>query len=362
MIARGRLLGLLGCAAAMACHPGGAIAGADCSLTVASAPELDAALKCADRGAQIHLQQVHYGTLTLRNPSTSGLTLRSADPARPARFAGMSLTGVNGMTLRDVEFRGPIRGQRYALFVLKSTDVTVQNVRFEGDPNQMGGQVVAAIMLRDSSGLLVAHSRFEQFWHGIAMLGVRNVKIAENRFANLRTDGVRGGGIDDLLIEKNLFSDFHPMAGDHPDGIQLWSTGQKKAGRDIVIRDNLVFRGRGAPTQGIFVRDTFNSLPFENVTVTGNLVAGGLLNGITVSGVTGGEIADNIVLPAPDKDSRMRLENARDVNLQNNRAGRFVVKGNALQRGNRVVSRVADPSDEIRQWGQLHGLHPLVQP
>ena len=76
-------------------------------------------------------------------------------------------------------------------------------------------------------------------------------------------------------------ADFHPIPVDHPDGIQLWSTDQKTSASNITIRYNLVVRGKGEATQGIFVRDVVGGLPFKSVQVYGNLVIGARFNGIT---------------------------------------------------------------------------------
>lgn len=350
---------IVGCAGMAACNPATALAGrGNCELTVATAEAMHTALDCAKPGAVIRLLEGHYGTVMVRDPKSAGVVVRSADLARPARFSGMTVIGAQGLTLADLRFDGPITGQRYALFVRDSRNVAIEGVRFSGHEDQARGAIVAAVMLRQSSDLVVSGSHFEKFQHGLAMLDVERVRIHDNRFERLRTDGVRGGGVSDLVVEENVFTGFVPQPGDHPDGIQLWSTRQDTPGRNVVIRHNLVYRGAGAPTQGIFVRDTFGKLPFENVSITGNMVVGGLYNGISLSGAVGGEIADNEVLPAPDRDSRVRIENARGVSVRNNRAGRYIVKNAILGDTNRIAAPTANPRPDIARWAVLRGVVP----
>lgn len=73
------------------------------------------------------------------------------------------------------------------------------------------------------------------------------------------------------LLHSRFISFFVPAEGDQPDGIQLWSTQQEEPGRNITLRDNLVAKGGGGHAQGIFIRDTFRQLPFENIGISGNI-------------------------------------------------------------------------------------------
>jgi parallel beta-helix repeat protein len=85
-----------------------------------------------------------------------------------------------------------------------------------------------------------------------------------------------------------------------------------------------VTRGDGAPVQGIFFRDTFDTMPYENITITKNLVIGGLYNGITLDGAKGFTVSDNIVSGLADQKSWIRLENAVGGVVQNNRSTDYI--------------------------------------
>src|SRR3546814_7169738 len=76
--------------------------------------------------------------------------------------------------------------------------------------------------------------------------------LSGNSFHTMRSDGVRGGGTNDVVISNNYFTDFHPVGADHPDAIQLWTTNTTESARNISITGNVFERGDGDIIQGIF--------------------------------------------------------------------------------------------------------------
>src|SRR3546814_6684622 len=67
--------------------------------------------------------------------------------------------------------------------------------------------------------------------------------LSGNSFHTMRSDGVRGGGTNDVVISNNYFTDFHPVGADHPDAIQLWTTNTTESARNISITGNVFERG-----------------------------------------------------------------------------------------------------------------------
>lgn len=336
----------------------GPAAGTACPLRVATPAALEHAFACAPAGATIELDPAPYGELRLADRNRGTLLLRSADAKRPATFTSLAIASSSGIHLADLRFSGRPGRQSYGLLVSGSREMQVDRTEFAGPGTAGETRPIIALMLRDSTDLAVRNSRFSGYKHGIALLNVQRTIIADNRFSDLQTDGVRGGGASDLLVERNQFTNFRPAPKDHPDGIQLWSTNQTQPARNITIRNNLVYRGEGAATQGVFIRDTFSKLPFENITISGNLVIGGLFNGIAVSGVAGAKLSENTVVPYPDHDSRIRLEAAFDTDLVGNAAGRFVLRGEIRKRDNLVIKPDNQPDRMIHEWRTRRGLTP----
>ena len=324
-----------------------------CPTLVGSAAQLKVATACAAPDAEIRLAPGYYGSARIvgrHNP----LTIRSEDPAYPAHFRELLLSASTNVTLQDVTFRGSPTGQRHQLLVSKAQRITLNNLHFYGDSTENTATRALGVMIRDSRDVALSDSKFEGFWHGVSLLNVDGLRVISNRFTNIRTDGMRGGGVSNATIAKNVLTDFFPAIGDHPDAIQLWSTHQTIPGRNIEVRDNLIFRGKGRPMQGVFIRDTHQMLPFENVTIKGNLVVGGLYNGITIDGVVGATVSDNAVIPQADRASWLRIERGYSVSLTRNRAGRFIARGGVVLVENQIVAATNNPDAEIAVWAQQH--------
>lgn len=294
--------------------------------SVSSVDELISALQNARDGSEIRLIAGRYPSAALRAIRIKGnATITSADPANPAIFTGLTVRDCAGLTFRNLKFEGAMQGLQYHFLVLNSERINLESLTFTGPVSGVDSSVISALMLRNSSDIVVTRSTFTRFWHALSLLDVEKLTIRANEFRSLRTDAIRGGGGSNLLIAENVIADFFPAPRDHPDGIQLWSTQQTKAASNIVIRDNLVVRGAGAIAQGIFIRDTHEKLPFENVEISGNLMVGTMFNGIAIMGVNRGRIIGNEVIAYPDAKSWIRVQNANAVELRNNRAMLYLI-------------------------------------
>lgn len=357
---------------------------------VSSAAELRRAVEEAEDGAVVLLAPGRYPQIALGNVRKAGtVTIASADRSRPASIGRLMIRNSSGLVMRDVELAAdasavPVRpaanrdddddaaggadgnrpeqgprpagrslATRFPFMVVESERITLDRLYVHGPLDNLdAAHHISAMMLRSSKQITVSNSRFTALWHGIAMLDLDGAVIRNNEFSNIRTDGVRGGDVSNLQIVGNVFTDFRPVKADHPDGIQLWSTPKRVQMRNIVIRDNMVVRGKGSPTQGIFLRDVRNGRPFQNVEIRDNLVMGGLYNGIAVNGVDGGRIEDNEILNYADrKHSWLRVDNSL-AEVRRNRASRFLMTRSTVQEdGNRVEGgSQKDEARRVAKW------------
>ena len=331
--------------------------GASHEITISSNAELQKILENPKGGMVIKLMAGTYPELIIDRVRAPGkVIIASANPAQPATVSHMVIRGSTGFAVRDVNlFAGQV-DQVFPFLVTNSENIElsgliVKGKRASGKPTREA----AALMIRNSGNVTVTRSDFSESRHGLSFLKVTNMTITHNQFHDLQTDGVRGGGVDTILIANNMFTDFYPAPKDHPDGIQLWSTHQTEPGRNITIRDNLVIRGKGGPTQGIFIRDTFRKLPFENVVITGNLIMGARFNGIAISGVVGARIEDNDVIAYPDQKSWIRADGATDVEISNNRSTAYASRtpaGVKFKDNKTLRPAKKDRKERILEWVQ----------
>lgn len=299
--------------------------------SVNSTSALLAAIGKAKSGDTVQVASGTYSGVKLSDIAINGnVTITSADASRPAVFTDMTMRGSSGLTLRGLEFYAdPAKGDN-VFQVSKSSNIVLDKLWVHGSMNGHPGDDVAPMIVRDSNNVTVSNTKFEQVWNALSILNNDGVKILNNSFSDIRTDGIRGGGTSNLQISGNYFTDFYPkwgvngQDGDHPDAIQLWTTNTTVAAKNITITDNVVVRGKGDAIQGIFLRDEQNKLPYENVKITGNTVIGAMANGISVDGVKGLTVQDNRVIETGTQKSNIRVQNAVDAAVSNNEATGYV--------------------------------------
>ena len=330
----------------------------DGTARAASLAELQQVLRNSRGLKRVLLAPGDYGTLNLRGIRfPSKVVIEGADPRRAPTFRGLVLRDVGNLAIRNVAVKPTGKADpasRYGALLMGSDDIELDGVAFVGPGPGIDRSYLAGVMLRSGKNIVVSRSYFKNFRHGLELLNVENTRIVLNEFEKLQTDAIRGGGVNRLLIANNVMTGFSPRPKDHPDGIQLWSTNQKKPGTDIEIRGNLVARGNGAPTQGVFIRDTKLKMPFERLKIADNLIIGGLWNGISVSGAHGVTITNNCVVSRSDQKSWIRLGHSRQMQVTRNIAVQYLYNGKnnaSLAKKNRKGHSYDGPASPIiAEW------------
>lgn len=179
--------------------------------------------------------------------------------AEHATVKGLALTG------RNITWRGGI---------LTATDGMTGTAR-RGYAVYVSGQDITV------SSATITDARM-----GMVVTNARNVGVYNSRFWRLRSDGLHTSRTVNLSIEGNTFSDFRPLATDHPDAIQM-----RDGVTNARIRGNVV---RG-DAQGIAQMDTTGDLPLALITISGNRVSVAMYHQITLGDCTGCGIEGNVV-------------------------------------------------------------------
>lgn len=297
-------------------------------IVVSSTAELDKAIGRIRGSNVIKLAPGRYTQLSIPASERAGeLVIESLNVHNQAIIGSITVSKTSNVSLRNLKVqRQPATAQGdYLVHVTDSKDVNLEGLTVVGVGGDTRGREYG-VWLRRSERVKLIGSILSDTRYGVGILDSSSVSIERNEFHGIQTDGIRGGGVSDLLVAENVLGDFLPKPGEHPDGIQLWSTNQTKPGRRITIRDNLVARNRGGIIQGIFVRDTQRKLPFEDVKISGNLIIGGMYNGIALTGVTRGAVTNNWVIAYPDMKSWISLTGANNVDFSGNRAMLFLLR------------------------------------
>jgi hypothetical protein len=303
---------------------------------------LTAALSHAHAGDVIKLAAGNYtAPLVIQNFNPGGsVTITSADPNSEAVLGKTKIVNSSGLNFTNVEFSFPlgdgtagpvgitIRGSDSIHF----TNDNIHGVLGAAPTNDMRGMDVS-----QSSDIQVVNSQFQDLFSAMSMGKSSNITVTGNNIHDIRVDGFEGAADTNVNISNNVFTDFHHIGysgvvdpvtgkqGDHSDAIQFWTTGQTQGSSNLTITNNVITQGSGRDMQGIFIQDSVGTLPYQNVTVTGNLIVGGNWNGIMVDHAHGLNLSNNTVdtLSTQTQSPWIKVMNSTGANLVNNAAKSF---------------------------------------
>ncbi len=196
----------------------------------------------------------------------------------------------------------------------RSAAMTGIVMRYTSGVEWSGGTIVGTsygVSIRDSQRITIANMNISGAQRGIVINGSTDIKIQKNKLYGLQTDGVDVVGAN-VLVENNTITDMHPVAEDHPDGIQVWSTAEFRS-RDIIIRNNTIIGNM----QGVFARAA--GIGMDRLTVVGNKVTTMWGNGIALLDAYDSVAKGNTVHAATGSryKANMRVEGARNVTCAN---------------------------------------------
>lgn len=331
------------------------------TFKVSNSAELKIALNNVKEGGSIVLSAGDYSDVRIQNKDFGkGITITSADPANKAVLNDLYIRNVSGVTIQGVDLHQSSAQELYTFTVYGSSNIVLDNLKVSGpETGALSIQENAPVMIRMSENVTVSNSEFENARYGLSLLDNTGVKVIDNYFHDIRTDGVRGGGNSNLTISRNIFTDFHPGSGDHPDAVQLWTSNQTKAASGIVISSNLIARGDGEAMQGIFIRDEVGNLPFKDLKIEGNIVAGGMINGISVQGISSGSVTGNTVIALDGEKSWIRVNGARDVVLSNNYSTGYTYdnpSGISNIKNTDILGAQDSGAGAVNNWLTSHGI------
>lgn len=241
-------------------------------------------LKAAKPGEVIAAGPGPYGVLRFP-PMASGVTLTSADPARPAVLAAIYVNAQNGLTLSRLDVLGPVS-------VGNSKQVILDTLTIHGPSTKI------AVLFRNDEQVTLTGAEIYETGIGVAIIDSQGVTVANNTIHDITADAIDCFGSGKVAITGNKISDITEVGDGHPDGIQFAPSSQKTPPfptDDILVDGNDIRRGKGAAFQGIFGGGSLPDYPFTNVRVTNNLVMGDMYNGIALGGMIAPVISGNYV-------------------------------------------------------------------
>ncbi|MDO9640847.1 MAG: right-handed parallel beta-helix repeat-containing protein [Pseudotabrizicola sp.] len=327
------------------------VASAQTTVRLAPGDNLAEAITAARPGDVLELRGGDYGALTVRRAGGEpGLpvTVRSADPANPARFSELTLHEMTYLVLDglvfDYRYSAGDKHNIRPFRLLSSRGLTIRNSLFDGDsaPDDSPGNAAYptgfGIGVRSSADIRLEGNDIRDFYRGLVVHDTVGMAVVRNDIHSMRMDGMNFSQVEQVLIEENLVRDFTRAldSDDHADMIQFWTTKTERPNRDITIRNNVLNSGLGGYTQSIFMRneevDTGRAgaeMYYRNITIEGNVIINAHMHGITVGETDGLIIRNNSVLHNARSDGRRQnvslwtpqvrvAGTSRNVRIENN--------------------------------------------
>lgn len=332
-------------------------------IVVHNQAELTAALKKVQGGETIKLASGSYGVIKLDNINPSGnVTIVSADLGNPAKVDQILVSSSSNFTFKGLDVGLPVGSPEPGTkmnSVTGSSKISFDDVHFSGTKTNPAESSASGLVVRDSADVSAANSTFDHVMAGVDFARTTGIIVKNNSFSQIRRDGMILSEVSDVLIDGNVITDLHPAGADHPDGIQFFTNGTKKASSNITISNNVIVQGAGAATQGIFLGDELGgALPYTNVNIVNNLVyMSGLSHGIYVAGGRGVVVSSNSVLSRSD-DATPTWIMLRDVSgaaVSNNVADKMV-SSNSVAVTVSGNSWLEQSGSTLRSLGNLNGM------
>jgi nitrous oxidase accessory protein NosD len=312
-------------------------------IPAADALTLAAAIARAGPGDRILLARADYGDAVIGPRRGRGaLTIAAANGADPPVFRSIFVREAEVLTLENLRVSfgasaAPLTDR--AIEIRRSTRVRLNGLTIESSVNGVSTDDASGLIIRDSRDVAVATTSFSDVFRGAVVYDGSDVTISASRFARLGSDGVAGRGVQGLTIENNTFTDFTPAdpVKWHPDAIQLWSRGAKRANERIVIRGNDISRGAGAPAQGVFLKSP--EIASRDILIEGNRIEQAMGQGVFVQHASDVTIRGNTLIAAepvlhpPAIEVRAPFANAI---VEDNEAPRYRLPAGVEARGNRI--------------------------
>lgn len=287
--------------------------------------DLAAALKTAKPGDTIKLPAGTYANLWFGDLSFAPpVTITSADAAHPAILNNFNIERCAGLTFQGLDFQVLVPAY-VALNVYTSQAITFDRVHFYGPPGPPD-ETAQALTFFSCANVAVTNCEIEQLAKGPTFTDTHGVTVLGNHIHHMMSDALDFAQVSDVKIAGNALGDFYPTNGAHADAIQFMTFGTTTPSRDIVISDNLIYRGGGTNTQGIFFGDELETMAAFNTTISNNVIVGTSTSAIRPTHNVGLVVTGNELVSLIGADpTNILVQNSDQMTVSGNSAAQISV-------------------------------------
>lgn len=289
------------------------------TITVSTDAELASAIAQLSAGSGGRILLVNTGTdYTVSGKglghATENILITSADPEDPAVIKSVDITKATNLTFDNLQFNGDAdAGSGKVVSIYSSSDIVVSNSLFLGSSSGFVSDSATddvgrgSMMVRWSTDVQIIGNEFSHMGSGIGVIDSSGTVISDNDFHHLVFDGLQMSGVVDTLVENNIMHDFYysTQVMNHSDFIQLFSASWNTLSTEnLIIRGNQLLSTGEYGSQSIFMRnedyERGDGALYKNIVIEDNTILNGNQNAIFVGDAVGVSVANNTVLWNPD--------------------------------------------------------------
>ncbi|WP_333571293.1 right-handed parallel beta-helix repeat-containing protein [Sphingomonas sp.] len=305
------------------------LAAAITSLVVGTPAELTVALKNAKGGERIALLPGNYGQVVVQSRTWwNPVTVESADPQRPATIARLVTQNTTGMTFNGIEFtriRGSEPKYNKLIEISGGAYIRFNGGSVHGSLNNDPSDDLQGMIIRGSNGFSVNGVAFTDLYIGLTCDDCSNFGIQGNMFTFIGSDAIDIPGARGGKILLNTFRDYRPLPGEHPDGIQCWTTRKPSGCKDVLIFRNTFQSSAGHEFQGIMFGDEDGVGGYDRIRIEYNVFSGTMWNAVSLARGTEQYILNNRITAGPNYAPWFRT--VSPVTITGNSAPDYLVEG-----------------------------------
>lgn len=328
------------------------------SILVFNTAQLLAAVKSATAGAVILLAPGEYSAFDMTASHVAGgITITSQSTTNPAVMDGFHISNSSNITIANLVLNTFGSADYFPFRIISSDSISVDRVYAHGNLSAPAPPITGGLYIDGSTRVTVTNSVFRKLGNGIVNGNSSYLNESGNLFEALGADGIHNFASNNVVFSGNVFDSFQTVYPNHPDGIQFFTQGTTVSSYNITITGNLIYRGSGNPTQGVFLKDEVGTLPYHNVNISNNVVIGTIYNAIAGYELINSTISGNTVGGFSDYLARIFMDSSNTDVVQNNAAPIYILTADAnlISKGNATIPNVTDGGAAlIAAWRAAH--------
>lgn len=282
-------------------------------FTVSNMTELRSALGAAQKlaGAEIRVNPGTYGDLIWERKTypLGQVYIVAATSTKPV-FRQIVVNGSTNMSFHGLKVTGLQSGRLVMMNGSRNMSFTGGEISGFTEDNRPFDESATGIQVRSSTNIVVQDNVFRDTLKAMYIQRSNNVFVRYNRMQYLR-EGVQVVATAGAQLRGNHISHFFPRYDlrEHPDAIQFWTYGETVGSSKVRVLENLISMGGQRAVQGIFANDEAK-VRYSDFEVSRNVYFGSSVHGITMIGVDGLKISNNVVAGSPHADVNNSIRTA----------------------------------------------------